>query len=63
MGIVLTGYWGIFRQKVMDALHNVIGRGLEFIRAPAKLKQFEFVDLDANETIYVYRDRLYQSCV
>jgi len=42
-----------------DAVRNLAGWSLERFRAPARLKPFEFVDPDTNETIYVYTDRLY----
>lgn len=45
--------------KLCDLLRNIAGWSLEKFRAPARLKPFEFVDPETNETIYVYTDRLY----
>jgi hypothetical protein len=45
--------------RLRDGLRGLIGWGLEKFRAPARLKPFEFVDPDTNETFYVYTDRLY----
>lgn len=51
--------WQIGWMKFRDLLRNVAGWRLEKLRTPARLKPFEFVDPDTNETIYVYTDRLY----
>lgn len=59
MSIVITGRIGLLRQKVADALQDAIGWGLELVHAPARFKQFEFVDPETNETVYVYTDKLY----
>jgi len=45
--------------KLHDGVRNLLGWGLERFRAPARLKPFEFVDPETNETFYVYTDRLY----
>ena len=45
--------------KLRDALRNAAGWSLERFRAPARLKPFEFIDPETNETVYVYTDRLY----
>lgn len=45
--------------KMRDAVQNFAGWSLEIFRAPARLKPFEFVDPETNETVYVYTDRLY----
>ncbi len=49
----------IFWMNLRDGVRNLIGWGLERLRAPARLKPFEFVDPVTNETVYVYTDRLY----
>lgn len=45
--------------KLRDMVRNIAGWSLEKFRAPARLKPFEFVDPETNETFYVYTDRLY----
>jgi hypothetical protein len=40
-------------------VRNFAGWSLEKLRTPARLKPFEFVDPETNETVYVYTDRLY----
>ena len=45
--------------RLRDRVRDLIGWGLEKFRAPARLKPFEFVDPNTNETVYVYTDRLY----
>lgn len=45
--------------RLRDAIRNMAGWSLEKFRAPARLKPFEFVDPETNETVYVYTDRLY----
>jgi len=59
MSLVVTSPLRLLCRKTIDSIWNAIGWGLEFIHAPAKLKQFEFVDPETNETVYVYTDRLY----
>jgi len=34
-------------------IHRVYGAVLEFVHAPAKIREFEYVDLSTNETIYL----------
>jgi len=45
--------------KLRDVVRNIAGWSLERFRSPARLKPFEFVDPETNETVYVYTDRLY----
>lgn len=45
--------------KLKDAARNFAGWCLEKFQTPARLKPFEFVDPETNETVYVYTDRLY----
>lgn len=42
-----------------DHLLDAVGWGLEKFRAPARLKEFEFVDPETNETIYLSTGRRY----
>jgi hypothetical protein len=49
----------ILRMRLRDGIRGFIGWSLEWFRAPARLKPFEFVDPITNETVYVYTDRLY----
>lgn len=51
---VLVGW-----MKLRDAVRNAAGWSLEKFRTPARIKPFEFVDPETNETLYVYTDRLY----
>jgi len=45
--------------KLKDAVRDFAGWCLEKMQTPARLKPFEFVDPETNETVYVYTDRLY----
>ncbi len=45
--------------KMRDAARCFAGWCLEKFQTPARLKPFEFVDPETNETVYVYTDRLY----
>jgi hypothetical protein len=45
--------------KAKDLLVEVLGWGLELIHSPARLKAFEFVDPETDETVYLYTSRLY----
>ena len=40
-------------RAIFDSLRNVYGRFLERIHAPAKIREFEYVDPVTNETIYL----------
>lgn len=42
-----------------DAATNFVGRCLEQIKAPARLREFEFVDPETDETIYLFTDKYY----
>lgn len=59
MEVTSNSWLRIGWMKLRDGLRNVAGWSLERFRAPARLKPFEFVDPETNETIYVYTDRLY----
>jgi len=34
-------------------VRHLIGAGLEFVNAPAKIKEFEYVDPETNDTVYL----------
>src|ERR1700690_3787277 len=59
MEVVSTNRLQIAWMRLRDAAQNVAGWSLEKLRSPARLKPFEFVDPNTNETVYVYTDRLY----
>jgi len=59
MEIVITSRAELLWQKFADRLRDAFGWGLERIHAPAKLRHFEFVDPETNETVYLYTDRIY----
>lgn len=40
--------------KLKDSLRYVIGWGMECLRTPAVLKEFEFVDPGTDDTVYLY---------
>lgn len=40
--------------RVKDSFTDLVGWGLEKFRAPAVLREFEFVDPSSEETIYLY---------
>lgn len=45
--------------RCKDAFADAVGWCLERIKAPALLKEFEFVDPETNETIYLSTGRRY----
>lgn len=45
--------------RCKDAFANAVGWCLERIKAPAKLKEFEFVDPETDETVYLSTSKLY----
>ena len=47
-----TGRESVWQRLKSVAIH-VIGFGLESVQAPARIKEFEYVDPDTNETIYL----------
>lgn len=57
--VVATNRLRIGWLRLRDSVRNVAGWSLERFRSPARLKPFEFIDPETNETIYVYTDRLY----
>ena|SRR5579872_1478661 len=59
MNVLATNRWVIMWMTLRDAVRNTAGWSLEKFRSPARLKPFEFVDPETNETTYLYTDRLY----
>ncbi len=51
--------WNLVWLWVKDRFLDAVGWGLEKLRAPARLKEFEFVDPETNETIYLSTGRRY----
>lgn len=45
--------------KIKDFFIEMLGWGLELTHSPARLKAFEFVDPETEETVYLYTSRLY----
>lgn len=45
--------------RFKDAFANAVGWGLEKLRTPAVLKEFEFVDPETNETVFLSTGRRY----
>lgn len=57
--IAAEGRSELFWLRVKSAVLNKIGWYLERIEAPAKLKEFEFVDPASDETVYLYTSKRY----
>lgn len=36
---------------------NGVGRAMNWVHSPARLKPFEYVDPDTDETVYLYTDK------
>jgi hypothetical protein len=53
MGIVITSRRELFQHKVFDLIRDAFGRALEIFHAPAKIREFEYVDQDTNEIVYL----------
>jgi hypothetical protein len=49
----ITGRREAFRQRVADLVRGSIGRALEALHAPAKIREFEWVDRGTNEIVYL----------
>lgn len=43
--------------RVKDAALNCIGWAMNRVHSPARLKPFEYVDPDTDETVYLYTDK------
>lgn len=57
--LLVTNRWNHVRLWAKDHFLEGVGWGLEKLRAPAQLKEFEFVDPETNETIYLSTGRRY----
>ena len=42
---------------VKDAVLNATGWAMNWVHSPARLKPFEYVDPDTDETVYLYTDK------
>lgn len=64
MDVFVHERWRQNRLRVKDAALNVIGWAMNRIHSPARLRPFEYVEPDTDETIYLYTDkRLSVLCV
>jgi hypothetical protein len=57
MNIFVQGRWQQWQLMVKDAALNCIGWAMNKAHSPARLKPFEYVDPDTDETIYLYTDK------
>jgi hypothetical protein len=57
MSIFLQSRRSRWRLRLKDAVLNGIGRTMNWVHSPAKLRPFEYVDPDTNETVYLYTDK------
>ena len=57
MSIFVQSRIGRWTLRLKDAALNGIGRAMNRVHSPARLKPFEFVDPDTDETIYLYTDK------
>jgi hypothetical protein len=46
-----------WRLRAKDAVINALGWTLNRVHSPARMKPFEYVDPDTDETIYLYTDK------
>jgi len=53
MGIFITSRRRLLWQNTVDLLHGLMGRTLEGFHTPAKIREFEYVDQNTNETVYL----------
>jgi hypothetical protein len=53
MGIFITSRRQLLLQNCVDRLHGLMGRALEALHTPAKIREFEYVDQNTNETVYL----------
>jgi hypothetical protein len=40
-------------RKALTRVRHAVGRGLEFLHAPARVREFEYVDPTTNEIVYL----------
>jgi len=53
-----------WKLRLKDCVLNGIGWAMNWVHSPARLKPFEYIDPDTDETIYLYTDkRLSVLCV
>src|ERR1035437_3320489 len=57
MDIFTTGRWQRWRLEMKDAALNAIGWAMNLVHSPARLRPFEYVDPDTDETVYLYTDK------
>lgn len=57
MNVFVQQRWQVWRLKAKDYVLNAIGQAMNFIHSPARLKPFEYVDPDTDETTYLYTDK------
>lgn len=57
--LLVTSQSEKMRLHFMDWCRERIGWVLEKLHSPAKIKEFEFVDPETNETVYLYTSRSY----
>jgi hypothetical protein len=57
--VVTTNPASIAWMRCKDACANLVGWCLEKSKAPALLKEFEYVDAETDETIYLFTDKRY----
>ncbi len=53
MRAIATKHGDSFRARIRIALRHASGWVLEAIHAPAKIREFEYVDPNTNETVYL----------
>jgi len=53
MGIFITSRKELLWHRAVDAVRGGIGRAIEFVHIPAKIKEFEYVDPSTNEIVYL----------
>ncbi len=56
---LVSNRWNYVWLWAKDRFLDAVGWGLEKLRAPARLKEFVFVDPETNETIYLSTGRRY----
>ena len=57
MSIFLQSRYSQWMLSMKDAALDGIGRAMNWVHSPARLKPFEYVDPVTDETIYLYTDK------
>jgi hypothetical protein len=57
--VIAEGRAELLWLRVKSFIFNRIGWCLEKVQAPAKLREFEFVDPASDETVYLYTSKRY----